>query len=119
MKDNFFSKYGFKADTDAEYAFVGIRSRQVKVAKEDRDYRSVLISLDEYGRYKTIEYYEFTTKGKTEKGIHIRSIGQSKVTTYRLTDVPEKYKDIVKYLKKLFKETTWRKSPNVELFRSK
>jgi hypothetical protein len=98
-------------------------SKQFKSSKEDYDYKSISAIVNDCGTKKAIEYFTLTKKGKTEKGVNIRSgkdfiygeKNKGKQSVYRVSAVPAKYKSVVDDLKTIYNETIWSKAPNVNM----
>ena len=87
-----------------------------KVAKDDVDYRAIVTLVGEVKVRRYVEYYTFTQKGKTTKGVVISPLKNRRewnVERYKVSDVPMKYKQVVKELKKIYDETIWSTSKNV------
>ena len=110
-------EWGISKKTMNEFSQYALGYGQNRTQKDGEDFRFIQAVIDDNGITRGIEYYTWTSNGRTKKRVVVRSgsdyFPTSKTTSrnmyndYPVNDVPAKYKAIVKDLIKIYNETEW------------
>ena len=79
------------------------------------DYKAISTIFNDGGTKRDVIYHTLTSGGKKTEGVEILtgsnyivgSKDRSNARTYKLTDCPSKYKELISKLKKVHQSTSW------------
>ena len=87
------------------------------------NYKAIQTTITENGKKRNVIFYTLICNGKRSNGVEVYggknyivgSKDSSYSRNYKLSKVPQKYKDIVKKLKSVHSKTKWQSSGKVEV----